>query len=231
MSVRSLTSFLFLALILALAQLCAQSSSSSSRSHATKSAAEASLEAGSVINGVYHNKSLGLTCEIPSGWVLRTDQMNAEQSHDAGAASEPAPTSKPDTHASGEGAKVFLAAFSRPPEATGEEVNSSILIAAEPVSAYPGLQNPEQYFGPLGEVAEAQGFTKDADPYEVAIGSQTLVRVDFHKDVGTRVMRQSTLVMLSHGYAISITAIAGTEDGAEDLLNGLDFKGPAKTAK
>jgi hypothetical protein len=57
------------------------------------------------------------------------------------------------------------------------------------------------------------------------------VRADFHRDVRTRVMRQATLVMLSRGYAISITAIAGTEDGVEQLLNGLDFQGPARSAK
>lgn len=221
--------FVFLALTPQFVQLQAQSSSS--RHHADKSAAESSLEPGSVTNGVYHNKSLGLTCEIPSGWVLRTDQMNAEQNQGVTSATDSASSPKPDANASSTGGKVLLEAFSRPPEAKGEEINSSILIAAEPVSAYPGLQDSEQYFGPVSEVAEAQGFSKDADPYEIAIGPQTLVRADFHKDVGTRVMRQSTLVMLSHGYAISITAIAGTEDGVEELLNGLDFKGPARNAK
>lgn len=221
--------FLFLALILPLAQLQAQSSSSPR--HADKSAAENSLEPGSLSNGAYRNKSLGLICQVPSGWVLRTDQMNAEPKQDPGAATDPAASSKPDEHASSAGGKVLLAAFSRPPEAKGQEVNSSILIAAEPLSAYPGLQDPDQYFGPLSEVAEAQGFSKDQDPYEIAIGPQTLVRADFHKDVGTRVMRQSTLVMLSHGYAISITAIAGTEDEVEQLLNGLDFQGPGKNTK
>src|SRR5580704_17059928 len=49
-----------------------------------------------------------------------------------------------------------------------------------------------------------QGFQLDEDPYAIAIGNKTLARGDFHKDRGTRVMRQSTLVMLSHGYAVSI---------------------------
>ncbi len=229
MSVRWLHLFAFLALVLAGVQLQAQSSSSGR--HADKSAAGISLEPGSIINGTYRNKSLGLTCEVPEGWVLRTEQMNAEQKQDAGATRDSASSSKADAHASSAGAKVLLAAFSRPPEAAGEEINASILIAAEPLTAYPGLRDPEQYFGPLGEVAESQGLTRDTDPYEIAIGPQTLVRADFHKDVGTRVMRQSTLVMLAHGYAISITAIAGTEDGVEELLNGLDFQGPARGGK
>ena len=47
--------------------------------------------------------------------------------------------------------RVLLAAFSRPPEARGEDVNSSILIAAESVAAYPGLKDAAQYFGPVAE--------------------------------------------------------------------------------
>ena len=120
---------------------------------------------------------------------------------------------------------MLLAAFSRPPEAHGEEVNASIVIAAEAVATYPGLKEAAQYFEPLTEVAKAQGFTVDEEPYEIAIGPKTLVRGDFHKDVGTRVMRQSTLAMLSHGYAVSITVIAGTEDQVEELIDGLSFWG------
>jgi hypothetical protein len=120
---------------------------------------------------------------------------------------------------------VLLAAFSRPPEARGEDINSSILIAAEPVSAYPGLKEAAQYFGPLTEVAKAQGFSVDEEPYEYAVGAKKLVRADFHKDVGTRVMRQSTLAFLSHGYAVSITIIAGTEDEVEELIDGISFTG------
>ena len=63
----------------------------------------------------------------------------------------------------------------------------------------------------------------DEDPYEIAVGTKTLARGDFHKDVGTRVMHQSTLAMLSHGYAVSITIIAGTEDEVEELIDGLTF--------
>jgi len=209
-------------------QISAQSSPS--RARASKSGAEIELEPGSVDNGSYRNKSLKLTCKIPDGWVLRTDEMNSGSQDRT--TNDPADSSKPaDAHVSGAEAKVLLAAFSRPPEAKGEEVNSSILIAAEPMSAYPGLTDAAQYFGPLNEVAEAQGLTKDEDPYEVVIGSQTLVRGDFHKDVGTRVMRQSTLVMLSSGYAVSITMIAGSDDAVGQLLNGLDFQSAARSTK
>jgi hypothetical protein len=130
--------------------------------------------------------------------------------------------------ASSAGAKVLLAAFSRPPEARAEDVNASIVIAAESVSSYPDLKEAAQYFFPLTEVAKAQGFSADEDPYDIALGTKTLVRGDFHKNVGSRVMHQSTLVMLAHGYAISITVIGGTDDEVEDLIDGLSFSTPGK---
>jgi hypothetical protein len=116
-----------------------------------------------------------------------------------------------------------LAAFSRPPDARGEDVNASIVIAAEPVTTYPGLKEAAQYFGPLTDVAKAQGFAVDEEPYEMQIGSKVVVRGDFHKDVGTRVMRQSTLAFLAQGYAVSITVIGGTEEEVEELIQGVSF--------
>ena len=161
--------------------------------------------------------------------MLRTEEMNARDEDSTpgvkdgpGTEKESPQRTQGNTEKSRSG-RVLLAAFSRPPEARGEEVNSSIVIAAEPVSTYPGLKEAAQYFGPLTEIATAQGFTMDEDPYEIALGKKTLVRGDFHKDVGTRVMRQSTLVMLMRGNAVSITVIAGTEDDVEDLIDGLDF--------
>ena len=122
-----------------------------------------------------------------------------------------------------QGGRVLLAAFSRPPEARGEDVNASIVIAAEPITTYPGLQEAAQYFGPVTEIAKAQGFTVDEEPYEMQVGTKVVVRGDFHKDVGSRVMRQSTLVFLARGYAVSITVIGGTEDEVEELMDGVKF--------
>lgn len=201
--------------------LKAQDSSSSSAPKHTKKAAtaiESTLDSGSIANGVYRNKMLGLSCKIPAGWVLRTDEMNNPEEEGAEKAKS----------AQASSAKVLLAAFSRPPEARAEDVNASILIAAEPAATYPGLTDAAQYFGPLTEVAKAQGFTIDEEPYEFAVGTKTLVRGDFHKDVGSRVMHQSTLALLSHGYAVSITIIAGTEDEVEELIDGLTFASTAK---
>ena len=210
------------------AQTSSTSSSSNSAKHLRKPAAStgSALDAGAITNGVYRNKTLALSFKIPEGWVLRTDEMNDRDD-------EVEENTKPNSAqaapaASSAGAKVLLAAFSRPPDARAEEVNSSILIAAESVANYPGLKDAAQYFGPLTEVAKAQGLTMDEDPYEIAVGTKTLVRGDFHKDIGTRVMHQSTLTMLSHGYAISITVIAGTEDEAEELIDGLAFNANGK---
>lgn len=198
------------------------SSSSKSKKTAKAPAKESGLDQGGVIGGFYRNKSLGLSFKVPPGWVLRTEEMNArdEADHD----SDNSKSSPPGTQKVGEGeGRVLLAAFSRPPEAKGEDVNASIVIAAEPVSSYPGLTEAVQYLGPLTEVATAQGFTQDEEPYEIAMGPKTLVRADFHKDVGSRVMRQSTLIFLAKGYAVSITVIGGTEDEVEELVDGLEF--------
>jgi hypothetical protein len=214
----------------ALGQAPAESSSSSSAKHLKKPAAEVNseIDPGTVSGSVYRNKILALSFKIPTGWVLRTEEMNAprgasgDHGTDARSAS-PSPDSRGDCpHMC---SRVLLAAFSRPPEARGEDVNASILIAVESQAAYPGLKDAAQYFGPLTEVAKAQGFAMDEEPYEIALENKILVRADFHRDVGTRVMRQSTLVFLSQGYAVSITVIGGTEDAVEELIDGLSFAG------
>jgi hypothetical protein len=91
------------------------------------------------------------------------------------------------------------------------------------MAAYPGLKEAAQYFGPVTEIAEAQGFKIVNEPYEFVLGTRTVVRGNFQKNVGTRVMRQSTLVVLARGYALSFTFIGGTEDEVEELVEGLSF--------
>jgi len=221
-----------------LAQGSAPASSSSSSSSAsgakrgTKSAppSQSGVDAGAITNGVYINKTFAFSCKIPPGWVLRTEELNAreekkekEKKPEDQKGEVTTGTQPSELPASSAGAKVLLAAFSRPPEAHGEDINASIVIAAESATSYPGLKEAAQYFFPLTEVAKAQGFTADEDPYEIVVGPKTLIRGDFHKDVGSRVMRQSTLAMLSHGYAVSITVIGGTDDEVEDLVDGLTF--------
>jgi hypothetical protein len=217
-------SLLLLGLGLRVGAQSSSSSSSPSGKHVGKAPPppEAGIDPGVVADGVYRNKALSLSCKVPPGWVLRTDEMNAPEPNEADQSGDEKPQPQRDTN---EKQRVLLAAFSRPPEAKGEDVNGSILIAAESVATYPGLKEAAQYFGPLTEVAKAQGFTVDEEPYEFAVGEKNLVRGDFHKDVGTRVMRQSTLAFLARGYAVSITVIGGTEDEVEDLVDGVSFTG------
>jgi len=215
----SLLATMLLASCFTLAQNAGTSTSTKHDAHSTSSD-KISIDPGSMLNGIYRNNTLRLSCKVPAGWVLRTEEMNTPD--DPSSAQSPAGSS-------GSHSQVLLAAFSRPPEARGQDINASILIVAEPASSYPGLKEPIQYFGPITEIAKAQGFTADEEPYEIAVGTKNLVREDFHKDVGTRVLRQSTLAMLEHGYAISITVIGGTEDEVEGLIDGLEF-GPSPHA-
>jgi hypothetical protein len=180
-------------------------------------AADSGPDQGSVTAGLYRNRGFAFSCKIPAGWVLRTDELSA-----------PPEESAPTRTVGATTERVLLAAFARPPQARGEDINSSILIAAESAAAYPGLTEAAQYFGPVGEVAKAQGLEMIEEPYEFELGGKTLVRGDFQKDVGSRVLRQSTLVMLARGYAVSFTFIGGTEDEVEELVGSLSFSAAAK---
>src|SRR3984885_13014076 len=226
MSLRPWCIFLFAVLLFCFPVRSQAQSSSSSTSSSPKgvkkpAATNSALDGGDVNDGVYRNKTLGLSCKIPAAWVLRTEEMNVQDAADDRSDS----TTPAKTTSAG---RVLLAAFSRPPEARAEDVNSSIVIAAESVATYPGLKEAAQYFGPLSEVAKAQGFTEVEEPYEFAVGTRTLARGDFQKDVGSRVMRQSTLVLLARGWAVSITFIGGTENEVEELIGGLSFVVAAK---
>ena len=217
---------MFFAALTAAGQTHPQDQSSSSKNKKSSSARLTSdIDAGSVANGVYRNRALGLSCKVPVGWVLRTEEMNSREEESDSGTAEAKSSPQGAQRGTEEGGKVLLAAFSRPPDARGEDVNASIVIAAEKVSTYPGLKDAAQYFGPLTEVAKAQGFSVDEEPYELQLGTKVLVRGDFHKDVGTRVMRQSTLAFLAQGYAVSITVIGGTEDEVEELVDGIGFGG------
>jgi hypothetical protein len=139
---------------------------------------------------------------------------------------EPDAESSSDTNASKKSMKksiLLLAVFERPPEATGDTVNSAVVVAAEAASSYPGLQNPEHYFGPLTELTRSKGLTVVNEPYDYRVGARQLVRGDFSKPLGNLTMRQSTLVMMEKGYVVSFTFIGGSEDEVNDLVEGLSF--------
>lgn len=118
---------------------------------------------------------------------------------------------------------LLLSVFERPPQAAGDTVNSSVLIAAESVSTYPGLKDASQYFGPLTEVTSSKGFKVVNEPYDVDIRGGRLVRADFRKELGKVTMFQSTVAMIEKGYVVSFTFIGASEDEVEDLIENLQF--------
>jgi hypothetical protein len=217
--------------LLIVAATAAHSQSSPSKpaspQHAAKPSASVQPDPGTVAKGTYRNASFGFTCKIPEGWVLRTDELNASEQNAQGKDQSENNANRPAKNPNGK-SRVLLAEFTRPPEAHGEDINSSILIAAESASAYPGLKDAGQYLDPIAEVAKAQGFDLVEDPYETQIGARTIDRADFQMNIGSRVMLQSTLVILARGYLVSFTFIAGTEDEIEELIDNLTFTGTTK---
>lgn len=171
----------------------------------------ATLDPGAITGGVYRSPAFGFNYKLPFGWVDRTKEMSDD---------------------SGDPKKsiLLLAVFERPPEATGDTVNSSVVVAAEAVSSYPGLRNAEQYFGPLTELTKSRRFSVVNPPYEYTLEANRLVRGDFSKPLGSLVMRQSTLVMMKKGYVVSFTFIGGTDDEVDGLVEGLSFNRKAMPA-
>jgi hypothetical protein len=158
---------------------------------------------------LYRNSTFGFRYQIPYGFVDRTKQML--EGNESGKA------------------EVLLAVFERPPEATGDTINSAVVIASENAASYPGLKKAEDYLGPLTELTTAKGFRPEGEPYALEVESRQLLRADFIKPLSDKLtMRQCTLVLLAKGQIVSFTFIAGSEDELDDLMDGLHF-GPAKS--
>jgi hypothetical protein len=170
--------------------------------------------AGAISNGVYRNPSFGFSCKLPYGWVDRTSEMQGNTLNPTSAAAK---------------SLLLLAIFERPPEATGDTVNSAVVIAAEALSSDSAIKTAIDYFGSLTELATAKGFQPVEDPHAFSIGATQLVRGDFSKLRGTVTVRQTSLVILKRGYAISFTFIGGSEDEVNELIEKLSFA-PRKPA-
>src|SRR2546430_8099369 len=127
------------------------------------------------------------------------------------------------------GKLLLLAAFERPPEATGTTINSAVVIAAEKVSSFSGLKIASDYFGPITELATAKGFTVLNEPHDFVVGTKHLVRGDFSKQRGSLTMYQASLVTLEKSYAVSFTFIGGSQDEIEELIEKMTFS-PSKPA-
>jgi hypothetical protein len=153
------------------------------------------------------NARFPFSYKVPYGWVDRTASMQAGD------------TSK---------GQVLLAAFERPPEVTSDSVNSAVIIAAESAASYPGLKTAVDYFGPLSELTTSKGFTVLNPPYMFTMGSRHLPRADYSKPMGKLSMHQSSLAMLSQGYVLSFTFIAGSADEVDHLMESLKLS-PVKS--
>jgi hypothetical protein len=203
------------ALVLAVIALCnqafAQVSGPASSSKSPTSTQDVPSP-GEIANNVYRNAWFGFSCRFPYGWVDRTDAMR-EPSKD------------------GNKEMVLLGTFERPPEATGSSVNSSVVIAAEATSAYPGIKEAAQYFGPLNEITHEQGLEKVNEVYEFPVDGKPVVREDFVKKIGGVGLHQSTLAWLTQGYIVSFTFIGGSDDEVQSLIEGLKIDYARKPAK
>jgi hypothetical protein len=160
-------------------------------------------DAGTLSDGLYRNSYFGFQIKLPYGWVDRSDQMREN---------DDPPKSM-----------LLLGAFERPPEATGDTVNSAVVITAEKISQFSGLKSAADYFGPIMELATARDFKAVNPPYDFVVGAKPVVRGDFSKQRASLTMYQSSLVVLDKGYALSFTFIAGGEDEANSLIERLQF--------
>ncbi|MGC2197552.1 MAG: hypothetical protein WA628_22965 [Terriglobales bacterium] len=153
----------------------------------------------------YRNPDFGFVYKLPYGWVDHTKEMQDESS-------DPAKS------------RLLLAIFERPPEVTGDSVNSAVIITAESAATYPGLKTAADYMGPLTELTTSKGFRVTRQPYEFPVGTKQLVRSDFTKAMGKLTMYQSSLVTLHKGFVVSFTFIGGSEDEVDELIEKLSFE-------
>jgi hypothetical protein len=181
-----------------------QSSSSPSKpsARAAASPAEAGVIVGAINDGVYRNAAFGFSYKLPFGWVDRTANMQ-------------------DDSAAASTSRVLLALFERPPEASGDTINSAVVIAAEPL--FGGIKTAAEYFQSLSAPTIAKGFQAGEEPHDFSVGTTKLVRGDFSKARGQVTVRQTSLVVLQKGYAVSFTFIGGSADEVNELIEKLTF--------
>src|SRR5882672_2982835 len=115
--------YVLLLLIVIATTVRAQTSSSKSKPHGKS--APAPRETAETL---YRNPDFAFTFKIPYAWIDRTKQMQDDSA-------DPAKS------------RLLLAVFERPPEVTGDSVNSAVVITAESAVSYPGLKTAADYMG------------------------------------------------------------------------------------
>ena len=196
-----LQSFVLLALLAAPSWAQDKSQSVASSPRATAPHAMSSPSPGTVADGVYRNPSFGFSYKLPYGWVDRTADMQDDTASQS---------------------RVLMAIFERPPQASGDTINSVVVIAAESLSAGT-TKTAAEYFDSLAGLATAKGFQAEEESHEISVGTTRLVRGDFSKARGTLTIRQASLVLLQKGYAVSFTFIGGSADEVNELIERLNF--------
>ena len=159
-------------------------------------------ESGAISQGVYRNSAFGFSYKLPFGWVDRTGDMQDDSA---------------DVFKS----RVLLAIFERPPEASGDTINSAVVIAVELLPA--GMSTAADYFESLAGLTTAKGFQAADEAQELSVGKVKLLRGDFTKPRGALTMRQTSLVLVQRSQAISFTFIGGSEDEVNELIEKLSF--------
>lgn len=166
---------------------------------------------GSVTDGTYTEKFFNLSCAVPSGWVVKTASMR-------------------EGLAGQETSILLLSTFAKESPAAGE-VNPSLTITAESLSAYPEVKTAADYFEALSQVVTGKGFAVLNEPAEIEIGGVTFLRGDFQKEQNGITTYQASMIAIRKDYILAITAISGNEEELTPLLNRIHVFAPPSLRK
>jgi len=175
--------------------------------------ANATVEPGS-----YTNHFFGFTMQFPDSWAI-ADQSTTQAVQDMGldmiaggdeAFRDMAEASLVQTY--------NLLTISPYPLGAPVESNPNLIVLAEPVSAFPGIQTGEDYMFHLRQMMEMgqMPYTIQRDPYPVDLGGQTFYRLDTTFDVYNISVRQSYLTTINSGFALTLI-LSGFEPDMEQL--------------
>jgi hypothetical protein len=214
-------------LVLVFATVPPSTGQASRSSKSTTQHVPAAQVCGPVADGLLRCPRFGFTYKTTFGWVDRTDDMASDTDDVKSESGEP-----PKSRAGGAGKpETLLAVFERPPGAPGDSINSAVVIVAESLADYHGINSAADYFGPISELAEQRGFKVENEPQPFQVGTKQLVRGDFSKERGKLTMWQSSLVMIEKGYIVSFAFVGGSEEEVESLIRNLDFRTPSSRSQ
>ena len=146
--------------------------------------------------------SFGFSYKLPYGWVDRTADLQDDSPQAAGA-------------------RVLLAVFERPPRGRGRHHKFRGRDCGR--AALSGFKTPVEYFESLATLTTAQGFQASQDLRRFLGRPRSWCAGDFSKARGTLTMRQTSLVRVEKGYAVSFTFVAGSEDEVNQLIENLSL--------